>query len=134
VWVFRIPEVGQARLGDQERAPRVDPVDEVVALHRRLANRPQRQRARVVDADVDTAERGDGRGDGALDLLLEADVAGKRQRAASRRFDLGSRGLDRPLELRVGLLRLGNDGDVGTVTRRALGDREPDAAAGAGDE
>ena len=94
----------------------------------------QRNGGGVVDADVDAAE-GLGRlGDGGLHLLLVADVADQRQRAAAGLLDLGGGGVDRAFELGIGLGGLGGDGDVGAVARGALGDGEADAAAGAGDE
>ena len=67
----------------------------------------------------------DGRRDGARDLLLEANVARERERPAARRLDLGGRGVDRAFELRMRLLRLGDDGDVGAFARRTLAMARP---------
>ena len=96
--------------------------------------RAERQRTGIVDADIDAAESGDGRLDGAGDLLLEADVARERESPPARRLDLGGGRIDRAFELGMRFLRLGDDGDVGAVARGTLGDGEADAAAGSGDE
>ena len=132
--VLGFAQVRHACLGDEKRAARVDAEHQIEPLCRRLLDAAERQRAGVVDADIDAAERGDRCLDGARDLVLEADVARQRQRAAARRLDLGDRRVDSAFELGVRLLRLGDDGDVGAVTRRALGDGEADAAARPGDE
>ena len=50
-------EVRQARLRAQERAAHVDAEHQVEALHRRRQRAGQADRARVVDEDVDAAER-----------------------------------------------------------------------------
>ena len=94
----------------------------------------QADRARVVDEDVDAAERCDGRGDRGLHRGLVADVAGDRQRLAAGLLDLRGRGVDRSRQLRIRRGGLGRDRDVGAVARGAHGDREPDAARAAGDE
>ena len=90
--------------------------------------------AGVVDADIDAAEFGDGLLDRRDHLRLVADVAQHRQRLAAGGADFLRRGVDGALELRMRLRGLGRDRDIGAVTRGAQRDRQPDAAAGAGDE
>jgi hypothetical protein len=48
---------------------------QVVALHVGLCRRRERDRARVVDADVDTAEALDRFGDGVGHLIFVTDIA-----------------------------------------------------------
>ena len=92
-------------------------------------------RRRVVDAHVDPAEPLDRLGStAATTCVLVADVADDRQRLPARRLDLLGRGVDRALELGVGLGGLGDQRDVGAVAGRPQRDGQPDAAAGAGDE
>ena len=124
----------QAGLRHEQRAARVDAEHEIDAFEVGLVERRERDRAGVVDADVEAAERLDRLGHRRLHLILEADVAGDRQRAPARLFDLGGSRVDRPFELRMRLGGLGGDRDIGAVARRAQCDREPDAAARAGDE
>jgi hypothetical protein len=59
VRVRGLQQVRHARLGAGEGAARVDLVHEVVALHRRLEGAGEADGARVVDENVDAAERRD---------------------------------------------------------------------------
>jgi hypothetical protein len=93
-------------------------------LHRRLQRAGQADGAGVVDQDVDAAELGHRLGDGCLDALLVADVAGQRQRLAAGLLDLLGGGEDRAGQARIGFHRLGGDGDVGAVARGTQRDGE----------
>src|SRR5215213_6659184 len=81
-------------------------------------------RAGVVDDDVDAAELADRIVHGALDILPSGDVACERDRAMA---DLLGRGLRRP-ELEI------EHRNPGAFAREGLGDAEPEALRGAGDE
>ena len=72
--------------------------------------------------------------DRGLHLRLVAHVDRERQRLAAGPGDLLGGGEDGARQLRVRLVGLGGDRDVGAVARGAQRDREPDAARGAGDE
>ena len=116
---------------DRIGAPRAlaDVIDKAL-----VKNRDQRWQTIDELADVDPAEAIDGLGDRFRDPPLVADVAEDRQRRATGGLDLGGRGVDRPLELRMGLVGLRDQGDVGAVASGAEGDREADAAAAAADQ
>ena len=68
--VFGFLQVWDARLGNKERAARVDLVHQIVALHVGLKRAGELDGAGIVDADVDAAERCDGLCDGIGDLRL----------------------------------------------------------------
>jgi hypothetical protein len=107
---------------------------QVVALHVGGGGRRQRDGAGVVDADVERAERLHRLGNGRLNLVLEADVAGDGKRLAAGLLDLLGSRKDRAFQLGVRLGGLGGDGDVGAVARGPERDGEADAATGTRDE
>ena len=128
-------QIRDARLRAHERAAHVDAEHQVEALHRRLERARQRDRARVVDQDVDAAEML-----GAVFFAASATAFSSRMSTCigsalppaasiSRR-----RGVDRAGQLRMRLIALRGDRDVGAVARGAQCDREADAARRAGDE
>jgi len=107
---------------------------QVEAAHVGVNERSARDRARIVDHDVDAAEGGDRLLYGGFHLLLVAHVDHERQRRAAGRGDLLGGGEDGARQLRMRRVGLGGNGDVGAVARGAQCDREPDAARRAGDE
>src|SRR5262249_35223130 len=102
-----------ARLRTGERSARVDLVHEIEPLHRRRERTGQADRARIVDQDIDAAERLDRTGDRAGDLILEANIAGQGQRLSPGRLDLLRSRKDGARKLRMRLRRLGRDRDIG---------------------
>jgi hypothetical protein len=126
--------VRQGRFRAEEGAAGVDLVHEVVALHLGVQRVGERDRARVVDADVDAAEGRDALLDRGADLLLVADVADDRQRLAAGGGDLLGGAEDRPRQLGVRLGSLRREDDVGAVAGEPRGDRQADAAARARNE
>ena len=120
--------------GDHEGAARINLMHQIEALHVGLGDRGQRNRARVVDDDVERAEARHGLGDRALDRGLVADVDHQRQGQPAGLFDCRRRRMDRAFELGMRGLGLGRDRDIGAVAGGAQRDREPDAARSAGDE
>ena len=115
VRVVGLAQVGQAGLGHDEGAARVDLLHQVEALDRQLAHGGEVDRAGVVDDQVDAAEALDGLLHGGGDDALVADVADDRQRLAAGGLDLLRGGVDRPRQLRMRLSRLGDQGDLGAV-------------------
>src|SRR5262249_44451287 len=103
-------------------------------LHIGLGHRCQRNRARVVDDNVERAEARNGLGNRALDRALVAHVDNQRQGLAAGLFDCLRRRIDRAFELVMRGLRLGCDRDIGAVAGGAQRDREPDTARSTGDE
>src|SRR6185503_5823664 len=96
----------------------VDRLHEVIALYLQRLGAGQVDRRGVVDADVDPAETLGRLRDGPGDLLLVADVADDRQRAAAGLLDLRGRGVHRPFEAGVRLGRLGDQRHAGAVPCR----------------
>ena len=127
-------EMRDRQLRDDEGAARVDRVHEIEPLDVGMLHVGEVDGAGIVDENVDAAERCDRSLNRARNLLLVADVDGERQRAAARGLDLGRRGMDRPRQLRVGQVGLGDHGNIGMVARRPARNRETDAARSAGDE
>ena len=119
---------------DEIGAPRIDLLHQIEALHVGLQRAGQRNGAGIVDADIDAAESCDGLSDRIDDLLLKSDIADDRQRLAARLLDLVGGRIDRAGQFRIGFGRLGGNGDIRAVFCGAQRNREPDAAARAGDE
>ena len=88
----------------------------------------QRNRAGIVDYDIDAAERRDSFIERGADLCFVPNVDGQRQRLAASLLDLGSGGEDRAGKFWMGLGRLRGNGDVRAVARGLEANREPDAA------
>ena len=84
--------------------------------------------------DVDAAEVLDGGVDGALHVLFLAHVADHRDALAAGGLDVGHGGVHGAWQLGVRLGGLGQQHDVGALLGRAQRDRQPDAAAAAGDD
>jgi hypothetical protein len=123
-----------ALLRDQEGAARVDLVHQVIALHRCGERAGEADGAGVVHQNVDATELRDRLGNGLLDALLVADIAGEGQGLAAGFLDfLGCRE-DRAGQARIGLHGLRRDCNVGTVTRSTQRDGESDTPAAAGYE
>ncbi len=134
VRIRRIQEMRQTGLRAQEAAAAVDLLHQVEALHRRVQRAAQPDRAGVVDQDVDAAEGIDGGGHRGAHLLLFADVALERQRAPACGLDRRRGAVDGARQFGIGHVRLGGNGDVGTVAGGAQGDGQADPARGTGDE
>ena len=107
---------------------------EIEPLHLGRLAVGQRDRAGVIDDDVDAAEMLRRLIERAAHARLVAHIDDERQRSAARRLDLSGGGVDRAGQLGIGLRGLGGDGDIGAVARRAQADRQADAARRAGDE
>jgi hypothetical protein len=112
----------------------VDAHHQVEALHVGHRRVGQADGAGVVDADVDAAEFGNGLIDRRHHLGLLADIAQDRQRLAAGGADLVCGGVDGALEFWMRLGGFRGNGDIGAVARGAQRDRQPNAAAAAGDE
>ena len=84
--------------------------------------------------DVDAAEVLDGGVDGALHVLFLAHVTDHGDALAAGGFDLGDGGVHGAGQLRMRLGGLGQQHDVGAAPGGAQRDRQPDAAAAAGDD
>lgn len=85
----------------------------------------------VIDEHVEVAEARDGLVDGALHLVLVANVALDGQRLAARRLHLLRHRVNRAGQLRVRLGRLRSDHHIRSVLCAAQRDAAADAAAGA---
>ena len=131
MWVGGLLQVWQAGLRQHEGPAGVDVLHQVVALDGDRLDGREVDRAGVVDADVDASELVDHLLDRGLHALVVADIACDRQRFAAGRADLLGGRVDRALEIGMRLLGLGDDGDLGSVVRRAERDRQADAAAAA---
>ena len=90
--------------------------------------------ARVVDHDIEPAEGRDGLLDRVFHLRLVAHIDHQGQRVAAGFGDLVGGGEDGARQLRMRLVGLGGNGDVGAVARGAERNCKPDAARCAGDE
>ena len=131
----RSDQLRQAGLGAQVGAAHVDAEHQVEALHRRRRRRRQADRAGVVDQDVDAAEarhrlrpppraRWPRRG-----CRTAAPAPGRRRPRSRPRRCRSCPAASGSLSAVFAAID-----DVGAVARRALGDRQADAARGAGDE
>src|SRR6201997_3748040 len=132
--VFPALHVRDAGLCHRVSAADLDAVHQIEALERNLLDRAEVDRRSVVDADVDTAEPIDGLGHRRGHRITVTDVADNRQRLATGLLDLLGRGVDGARKLGMRLSGLGDQSDVRAIGRDPLGDRQPDAAAGAGDK
>jgi len=72
--------------------------------------------------------------DHALHVLFAAHIADNRQRLAARCLDIGGRGVHRSGQAGMGRVGLGQQHHVGALLGCRDSDREPDAAAAAGDD
>src|ERR1700739_298143 len=132
--VFSALHVRDAGPRHRVSAADLDSVHQIEALERNLLDRAEVDRRSVVDADVDTAELIDGLGHRRGHRITVQDVADNRQRLATGLLDLLGRGVDGARKLGMRLSGLGDQSDVRAIGRDPLGDRQPDAAAGAGDK
>jgi hypothetical protein len=80
VRILGFQEMRQTFLRNQKGAARIDAIDQILALHRRVENCLKAHGARIIQADIDAAEPGNGRGNRRLNLFLVADIADKRLR------------------------------------------------------
>src|ERR1700722_14425973 len=132
--VFPALHVRDAGPRHRVSAADLDSIHQIEALKRDLLDRAEVDRRSVVDADVDTAEMVDGLGHRRGHRVTVTHVADHRERPAPGLLDLLGRGVDGAGKLRMGLSGLGEQSDVRAVGSDPLGDRQPDTAAGAGDE
>ena len=86
--------VCQTGLGTDEAAANVDLVNQVVTFDRSLKNGHPPERARIVDENVDAAERGHRLLDHVLNHGLIANVHSRRQGAAAQRLDFFGNGVN----------------------------------------
>ena len=101
---------------------------EIKTLHVGRLRIRQRNRAGVVDYDIDAAERRESFIERGADLCFVPNVDGQRQRLAASLLDLVGGGEDRAGKFWMGLNRLRGNGDVRAVARGLEANREPDAA------
>ena len=127
-------QIGCSELGHHERAARIDLVHEIEALHICCLAIGQRDRARIVDDDVDAAEMLRGFIQSAAHGRLVAHIDSDRQRIAARLLDVFGGGVDRAGQLGIDLCGLGSDRDIRAVARCAQADRQTNAARRAGNE
>ena len=134
VRILGLEQIGRREFGHHERASRIDLVHEIEALHLGRLAVCQRDRARIVDDDVDAAKMVRGFIQSVAHGRLIAHVDNDRQSIAASGLDLFGGGVDRAGQFWIDLGGLGGDGDVGAVARRAQADGETDAARRAGDK
>ena len=127
-------QVRQRGAGAQEHGPRVHPLDQVVALGRRVFDVRQRDGPGVVDQHVQAAEARRRRRQRRFHGPLVAHVQLHGERLAAGGLDGFGGVVDRAGQFRVRLVALGGDDHVGTAAAQPHGDRAADAPAGSGDE
>ena len=101
---------------------------EIKALHVGRLRIRQRNRAGVVDYDIDAAERRESLIERGADLCFVPNVDGQRQRLPAGLLDLAGGGEDRAGKFWMGLGRLRGNGHVRAVAGGFEANREPDAA------
>ena len=126
--------MGQGGLAAQIGSARIDLMHQIETLHVEFVDAAQIDGAGVVDQNIDAAKGFDGFLHRRLDLIVEADIAGQRQRLAAGRFNLRRRRIDRAGDLGIFRNAFRRNGDLCAIARGAFGDGETDATAGAGDE
>ena len=107
---------------------------QVVAAHIRCLAGGQRDRAGIVDGDINAAERLRRFGQGRLDRRILADIDHQRQGFAAGLFDLLGCAVDRAFKLGVRLSGFRRNDNIRPVARGPERNRQADAARGAGDE
>ena len=107
---------------------------QIEAAHVRIDHWRALDGARIVDHDVEAAERCDGPLDRAFHLRLVAHIDRDRQGISAGFDDFLGGGEDGAGQLRMRLVGLGGDDNICAVTRGAQRDGKPDAARCAGDE
>ena len=117
-----------------EGAARVDLMHQIEAAHVSISDWRALDGARIVDHDVEAAERCDGPLGRASHLRLVAHIDRDRQRISAGFDDLLSGGEDGAGQLRMRLVGLSGDDNIGAVARGAQRNGKPDAARCAGDE
>src|SRR5690606_18298471 len=131
VGIQRLAKVWQGRLGEHEGPSRIDVLHEVVFGGGQFRGTSETDGARIVDDRVDAAELLDGLGDRSGNVVVVADITDNGVRLPARRANLIGRGMDGALELGVGLVRFGEERDVGAVASCAERDGETNASAAA---
>lgn len=122
----------QTFLRNQKGAARIDAIDQILALHRRVENCLKADGARIIEADIDAAEPGNGRGNRRLNLFLVADIADKRLRFSAGFLDLLRRRCDRTWQGRMWFRCFGGDGNA--IAGGAQCDGETDSARATADK
>ena len=120
--VFRPLQMRQAGFRREKRSARIDAEHQVETFQFSFLDRRQRNRAGIVDANIDAAEAFDGLRHGAFDVIFVANIAAQREGHSTGRFDFLRGRMDRAFEFGIGVNRLGGDRDIGAVARRPLGD------------
>src|SRR4026207_1245957 len=80
-------QIRQTDLRAKKRAPRVDGMHQVKALHRRVSRSGQADGARIINENIDPAETSDGFLNCSGDSGLVANIDGHRKRLAASFFD-----------------------------------------------
>ena len=101
---------------------------QIEAAHVGIHDRRSLDGAGVVDHDIELAERRYGLVDRVFHLRLVANIDHQWQRLAAGLGDLVGGGKDGAGQLRMRLVGLGGDGNVGAVARGTEGNCKPDAA------
>ena len=129
VWVLGFQEMRNTNLRSHVRRADIDRVHQIKTLHRRFERAGEKDRARVIDQDVDAAKLGHGLIDCLEDLIFEPQIGHARQAVSASSIDLFDRREDRARKFRVRLGGFGNDRDVSSVGGSFQSDRLPDASA-----
>jgi hypothetical protein len=109
-------------------------VHQVETLHRDFFGAQQRDRAGVVDNDIDAAECCSTLLHGCCNRVVFTNVADDWQSLAACCLDLLGRRVNRSGQLWMRLVSLRRDDDIGAVCGRSLRNRKPDAATAARNE
>ena len=128
VRVVRLFQERDREFRHHERAARIDLMHEIETLHVGRLRVGQRDRAGIVDHDIDAAELKRRLIQRTAHRRLVAHIDDERQRLPASLLDLGGGGEDRAGKFWMGLGRLRGNGDVRAVARGLEANREPDAA------
>ena len=129
MWIGSQLQMRQTGFRQYKGPAGVDVLHQVVALHGNRLDGREVDRARIVDADVDTTELIDHLLDRGHHAFVVAHIPGDRERLATGRADLLGRRVDRALEPGMRVLGLGDDRHLGAVPGPAKGNSQTDAAA-----
>ena len=134
VRILGVEQMLQTRLRAEIRPAHVDCVHQVEPLHRRIERPRQKDRAGVVDEDIDAAKCLDRLCHSGSDLLLKPNIAHTRQRLPTGGFNLLTSAEYRSRQLWMRSVGLPNNGYVCAVPRSPQRDCLANSATGAGDE
>src|ERR671913_926647 len=123
----RLLQMRQTCLSAYEGPAHIDAEHQVEALHWGRFGRRQADCARVVDQDVDSAERFSSFLGGSHYLLFITNVASDCECLATCGLDFFSGAMNSPRQFRIRLDGFGRDRNVRAVGSSALDDRQADA-------